>query len=143
MQLVHHRGIGKSLLVGLLGAIAGYVTLALTSTLVQEVWLGGVSYVDSSRLVLVLAGVFTPMCAFAGGLVSALVAGRSRWLAAGILCGLISVETTYLYTTQRVDGPLWFEAGAAAALILAVCAATWLHGRYAKGRATQPSIANE
>jgi len=83
------------------------------------------------------------VCAFAGGLVSALVARRSRWLAAGILCGLISVETTYLYTTQRVDGPLWFEAGAAAALILAVCAATWLHGRYAKGRATQPSIANE
>jgi len=71
--------------------------------------------------------------------VSALVAGRSRWLAAGILCGLISVETTYLYTTQRVDGPLWFEAGAAAALILAVCAATWLHGRYAKGTQTLPT----
>src|SRR5687767_13622319 len=86
MQLVHHRGIGKSLLIGLLGAIAGYVTLALTSTLVQEVWLGGVSYVDSPRRVLVLAGVFTPWCAFAGGLVGALVAGRSRWLAAAILC---------------------------------------------------------
>jgi hypothetical protein len=42
-----------------------------------------------------------------------------RWLAAAILSGLIAVETTYLYTTQRVDGPLWFEAGAAAALILA------------------------
>jgi hypothetical protein len=27
---------------GLLGAIAGYITLALTSTLVQEIWLGGV-----------------------------------------------------------------------------------------------------
>ena len=134
MQLVHHRGIGKSLLIGLLGAIAGYVTLALTSTLVQEVWLGGVSYVDSPRRVLILAGVFTPWCAFAGGLVGALVAGRSRWLAAAILCGLITVETTYLYTTQRVDGPLWFEAGAAAALILAVSAATWLYGRFAQKR---------
>ncbi|HKS58426.1 MAG TPA: hypothetical protein VJS12_24225, partial [Steroidobacteraceae bacterium] len=132
MQLVQHRGIAKSLLIGLLGAIAGYVTLALTSTLVQEVWLGGVSYLDSTRVVLVFAGVFTPLCAFAGGLVGSLVAGRSRWLAAGILCGLITVETTYLYTTHRVDGPLWFEAGAAAALILAVCAATWLHGRYAR-----------
>jgi len=47
---------------------------------------------------------------------------------------LITVETTYLYTTQRVDGPLWFEAGAAAALILAVSAATWLYGRYAQKR---------
>ena len=134
MLLVQHRGVGKSLLMGLLGAIAGYVTLALTSTLVQEVWLGGVSYRDSGRLVLVLAGVFTPLCAFAGGLVGALVARRSRWFAAAILCGLIVVETTYLYTTQRVDGPLWFEAGAAAALILAVCAATWLSGRYVARR---------
>lgn len=134
MQLVQHRGVGKGLLMGLLGAIAGYVTLALTSTLVQEVWLGGVSYRESERLVLVLAGAFTPLCAFAGGLVSSLVAGRSRWLAAAILCGLIMVETTYLYTTQRVDGPLWFEAGAAAALILAVCAATWLSARYVAHR---------
>ena len=134
MQLVHHRGIGKSLLIGLLAAIAGYVTLALTSTLVQEIWLGGVSYVDSSRRTLILAGIFTPLCAFAGGLVAALVAGRSRWLSAAILCGLITVETTYLYSTQRVDGPLWFEAGAAAALILAVCAATGLLGRYNRGQ---------
>ena len=134
MQLVQYRGLGKRFLMGLLGAIAGYVTLALTSTLVQEVWLGGVSYRDSSRLVLILAGVFTPLCAFAGGLAGALVAGRSRWLAAAALCGLIAVETTYLYITQRVDGPLWFEAGAAAALILAVCAATWLSGRYAVRR---------
>jgi hypothetical protein len=137
VQLVQHRGIAKSLLIGLLGAIAGYVTLALTSTLVQEVWLGGVSYVDSSRRTLILAGIFTPFCAFAGGLVGALVAGRSRWPAAAILCGLITVETTYLYSTQRVDGPLWFEAGAAAALILAVCVATWLHSRYARGQSSR------
>ena len=133
MQLVQHRGVGKGLLMGLLGAVAGYVTLALTSTLVQEVWLGG-SYREAERLVLVLAGIFTPLCAFAGGLVGALVAGRSRWLAAAILCGLITVETTYLYTTQRVDGPLWFEAGAAAALIFAVCAATWLSAHYVARR---------
>jgi hypothetical protein len=130
MQLVQRRGVGKGLLMAMLGAIAGYVTLALTSTLVQEAWLGGVSYRESERAVLVLAAVFTPLCAFAGGLVGALVAGRARWLAAAILCGLIVIETTYLYTTQRVDGPLWFEAGAAAALILAACAATWLIARY-------------
>ena len=37
--------------------------------LVQEAWLGGVSYQDSARVVPVLARVFTPLCAFAGGLV--------------------------------------------------------------------------
>ena len=30
---------------------------------------------------------------------------------------LIVVETTYLYTQGRVDGPLWFEAAAGASLI--------------------------
>jgi hypothetical protein len=124
MQLAQHRGLGWRVSMGLLGALAGYITLALTSTLVQEVWLGGVTYRDSGRFVLLLAGVFTPLCAFAGGLVGAVVAGQS----------LIAVESTYLYITQRVDGPLWFEAGAAAALILAVCAATWLTARYVAHR---------
>ena len=130
MQLAQHRGLGWRLSMGLLGALAGYITLALTSTLVQEVWLGGVSYRDSGPLVLLLASLFTPLCALVGGLVGALLAGQSRWLAAATLCGLIAVESTYLYITERVDGPLWFEAGAAAALILAVCAATWLTARY-------------
>jgi hypothetical protein len=134
MQLVQHRGLGRRLMMGVLGAIGGYITLALGSTLVQEIWLGGVTYRHSERIVLILAGVFTPLCAFAGGFVSALIAGRSRWLAAAILSGLITVETTYLYSTQRVDGPLWFEAGAAAALILAICAATWLSERYVARR---------
>lgn len=134
MQLVQHRAALKTVIMGVLGAVAGYVTLALTYTLVQEVWLHGVSYQQSERSVLILAGLFTPLCAFAGGLASALVSARARWLAATLLVGLIAVETAYLYSTQRVDGPLWFEAGAAAALILAVCAATWLCDRYARAR---------
>jgi hypothetical protein len=71
MQLVQHRGVGRSVMRGVLGAVAGYITLALASTLVQEIWLGGVTYRHSERLVLILAGVFTPLCAFAGGLVGA------------------------------------------------------------------------
>lgn len=39
MQLVQHRGVLKKVIMGMLGAVAGYVTLALASTLVQEVWL--------------------------------------------------------------------------------------------------------
>lgn len=129
MQLVLRHGVAKSLIMGVLGAVAAYVTLALASTLVQEVWLGGVSYQRSESSELILAAVFTPLCAFAGGLVGSLVAGRARWFATAILGGLIAVETSYLYSTQRVDGPLWFEAGAAATLILAACAATWLYER--------------
>jgi hypothetical protein len=138
MQLVLRHGVAKSLIMGVLGAVAAYVTLALASTLVQEVWLGGVSYQRSESSVLILAAVFAPLCAFVGGLVGSLVAGRARWLATAILCGFIAVETSYLYSTERVDGPLWFEAGAAAALILAACAATWLYERLIARRDQQP-----
>jgi hypothetical protein len=113
MQLVLRHGVAKALIMGVLGAVAAYVTLALASTVVQEVWLGGVSYQRSESSVLILAAVFTPLCVFAGGLVGSLIAGRARWLATAILCGFIAVETAYLYSTQRVDGPLWFEAVAA------------------------------
>ena len=128
MQLVLRHGVAKSLIMGVLGAVAAYVTLALASTLVQEVWLGGVSYQRSESSVLILASVFTPLCAFAGGLVD-----RSL---PGVLAGLLrpsSVDSSQsrrrTLQHQRVDGPLRFEAGAAAALILAACAATWLDER--------------
>jgi hypothetical protein len=138
MQLVLHNGVAKSLLMGVLGAVAAYVTLALASTLVQEVWLGGVSYQRSASSVLILAAVFTPLCAFVGGLVGSLAAGRARWLATVVLSGFIAIETSYLYITQRVDGPLWFEACAAAALILAAFAATWLYEYLSLRRGQQP-----
>jgi hypothetical protein len=129
MQLLLSHGIARNLIMGFVGAVAAYVTLALASTLVQELWLGGVSYQRSAPSVLILAGVFTPLCAFAGGIVGSLIAGHARWLATAVLCGFITVETAYLYGTGRVDGPLWFEAGAAAALMIAACVATWLMGR--------------
>ena len=128
MQLVQSRSAGKTLVRAVLGAMAGYIVLALASTLVQEVWLGGVSYNDSARSVLILAGMFTPLCAFLAGVASSLIATHSRWPAAALLSALIAVETTYLYMTGRVDGPLWFEAGAGAALMGTVLAATWLCG---------------
>ena len=131
MQLIQHHAVGRTIAMTVLGTIVGYLVVALASTLVQEVWLGGVSYRNSARTVLILAGVFTPLCAFLGGLVSALIAARARWLAALLLSALIATETTYLYVTGRVDGPLWFEAGAGGALIVAVFAATWMCGRLA------------
>jgi hypothetical protein len=130
MRLMQGRAALLTSALTLLATIAGYVTIALTSTLVQEVWLGGVSYQQSTRTVLILAGLFTPLCALLGGFVSALIAGSARWWAAAMLAALIATETTYLYSTQRVDGPLWFEASAAAALILAVVVGTWVGGRY-------------
>jgi len=38
----------------------------------------------------------------------------------------IAVETTALYRTGRVDGPLWFESMAALALMGGVLLGAWL-----------------
>ena len=120
------RSAALPIAMSLLAVVAGYATLAIGSTLVQEVWLGGVSYQQSPRSTLILAGIFTPLCAFAGGAVAAAVGRRAPLWAGAALSMIIVVESTYLYATGRVDGPWWFEAGAAAALVVAVMLACWL-----------------
>lgn len=96
---------------------AGYILLVLLSTLVQEAWLGGVSYRASSLTTLILAGVFTPVAGIIAGYVTASIARRRPFLHALPICLAIAVETTVLYRTGKVDGPLWFEALAGATLI--------------------------
>ena len=121
----------------ILAVAAGYVVIALLSTLVQEIWLGGVSYQHSSQRVLVLAGIFTPLTAVAGGLATAWLSPRAPLRSGLALCALIVAETTYLYVTGRVDGPLWFEAGAAASLVVAVllgCALARRRARALRGQ---------
>ena len=107
---------------------------ALPSTRVQEAWLGGVSYHHSPRQVLVLAAIFTPLIAVAGGLATAWLSPCAPLLHGIALCGLIAAETTYLYSTGRVDGPLWFEAGAGLMLVVAVLSGCALVGRRAQAR---------
>jgi hypothetical protein len=120
------RVLALPVVVGTAAAVAGYVVLALTSQLVQGVWLGGVSYRDSSLQVLVLAGIFTPVCGLLAGFVVAKVGRQVGMQAAVAVSLMVAVETTYLYLTRRVDGPLWFEAGAGATVAIAVLLGAWL-----------------
>ena len=100
--------------------------VALLSTLVQETWLHGVSYHKSSLRDLILAGTFTPACGVLGGLVAGIV-GRAAPLTHGLsLSAIIGAETIYLITTHRVDGPVWFEASAGAALSGAAALGSWI-----------------
>ena len=106
--------------------VAAYATLAIASTLVQETLLGGVSYINSPTLVLVIAGLLTPLCAVVSGGVAALAAGRLPYRHASVIALLAAVETSYLYTRRLVDGPFWFEASAGGALILGLYAGAYL-----------------
>ena len=123
---VLRRVVAKPVVAGTVAVVAGYFVLALASTLVQEVWLGGVSYQRSPIRVLVLAGIFTPACGLLAGLVVAKVGQRARVPASVVLALLVALETVYLFLTGRVDGPLWFEAAAGLAVAVAVLLGAWL-----------------
>jgi hypothetical protein len=120
--LFHLRRAGSGLLI----VIVGYAILALTSTLVQETLLGGVSYQNSPTGTLIIAGVLTPLCAVVSGMFIG-AAAPARWLVlATVMSGLILLETSVLFIKRIVDGPLWFEAGAGLALVAGVFAGSML-----------------
>lgn len=127
-------GVALRIVASVAAVIAGYVVLVLLSTLVQEDLLGGVSYVDSGLGVLIAAGVLTPLCGIVAGLVTAAIAPRRPVLHAVPMALGIAVETTALYVTGRVDGPLWFESLAGGTLIAAVLAGAWCYGRFGEYR---------
>lgn len=109
-----------------LAIIVGYIVLVLASTFVQETLFGGISYLHSPRSNLVLAGLLTPLSAVLAGVVTAAIAGRKFLWHVAPLCVWTVIETTLLYRTHRVDGPLWFEGGAGLALIVGAIAGAWL-----------------
>jgi hypothetical protein len=116
------------------GIVLGYVTLVLASTFVQQTMFGGVSFHHSPTSILVLAGLLTPVTAMLAGLVTAVVAGRPPIWHVLPLCLVVCVETIYLYTTHKVDGPLWFEAGAGIALIASALVGAWAWQYFAIAR---------
>lgn len=111
--------------------LAGYVSLIIGTTLVQETLLGGVSYQASSLTILILAGLLTPLAGIAAGAVSGWLAAARPVLHVVPIAIAIGIETTALYRSGRVDGPLWFEALAAAALMAGVLVGAMLAGKRA------------
>lgn len=108
-----------------LAVVVGYAVMVVLITLVQEVLFGGVSYHGSSLGELAIAGPLTVLSAVAGGFVAAAVAGRAplgHALAMGVL---VAVEMTALLATGKLDGPLWFDFGAAGSLVVGLLAGAW------------------
>lgn len=101
----------------ILAIVVGYIVFVLGAWVVQESLLGGVSYFDPPGK-LILAGLLTPVSAAIGAVVTLVIAGRRSLLYLLPMSALIVAETTYLYRSGRVDGPLWFEAAAGASLII-------------------------
>lgn len=124
----------------ILAVVLGYGVFVLGAFIAQESILGGVSYRDSSLLILLAAGILTPWAAVLGGAVTALVAPVRPFAHLWPMTLLIVAETSYLYLDGRVDGPLWFEAGAGASLVVGA----WLGGAavvFAKRHVLRPKAA--
>jgi len=116
------------------GIVLGYVTLILASAFVQQTMFSGVSFHHSPISTLVLAGLLTPVAAMLAGLVTAVVAGRAPIWHVMPMCLAVCAETLFLYTTHKVDGPLWFEAGAGIALVLGAFVGAWAWKYFAVAR---------
>jgi hypothetical protein len=116
------------------GIVLGYVTLVLASTFVQQTMFGGVSFHQSPASTLVLAGLLTPVAAVLAGLVTAVVAGRAPIWHVVPMCLAVCAETTFLYTTHKADGPLWFEGGAGIALVVGALVGAWAWKYFAIAR---------
>ena len=104
----------------LAGVIAGYATMVLLITLVQEAWFGGVGWYESSLGELAVAGFFTFLSAVAGGLVGTIVAGGRTTVVARVMCLLVVTETVALSLSGTLDGPLWFDVLASASLLVGI-----------------------
>ncbi len=102
------------------GVLAGYALMVVLITLVQESWLGGVSWSSSSLPVLTLAGLLTFLSAAVGGFAAAWISGSGGRVCALVMSGLVVVETTALALTGRSSGPLWFDLLALTSLIVGI-----------------------
>ena len=124
----------------ILAIVVGYAVMVILITLVQETWLGGVSYRESPRSVLALAGFFTFLSAGIGGLVAAWIGGR-QYLAHGLAVAAgVVVETTVLLSTGGLSGPLWFDLLAALSLVIGILLGAALFSRLKSKRTPQAAV---
>ncbi len=100
--------------------VGGYVLMALLITLVQETWFGGVGWGETPIGELVIAGILTCVAAAIGAVAGTAIARVSGRLVAGIMSGLVVMETTTLIATGQVAGPLWFDVLGGVSLIIAI-----------------------
>lgn len=102
------------------GIIFGYWLLAMLITLVFERGLGGVSFSKSSFVVLIVAAVCGVLSAVIGGAAAVWISGIRPWVPASIMSALVVIETTWLLSTGRAQGPLWYDALGALSLIVGI-----------------------
>jgi len=109
----------KNVLLLVLATIAGYFTMVLLITLVQEGIFGGVGFYKSDLPTLLLAGAGTFLSALAGGALSAWIVKKQSYLPHLVICGLVVLETVWFLSSGRTKDPAWFDLLASFSLLVA------------------------
>jgi len=100
--------------------VVGYAAMVILITIVQETWLGGVGWHESSLHILALAGFLTAVSGAIGAVIATALSRACGRIPAIVMSSLIVLETTALVLTGKASGPLWFDILAAASLIAAI-----------------------
>lgn len=104
----------------LLGVLVGYPLMGLLITIVQEWFFKGVGYYESSLAELVVAGTGTFLSAVAGGWVAFAINSFQSKISNYLMSLLVVAETTWLFSSGKAGGPLWFDVLAASSLIVGI-----------------------
>ena len=131
----------KRFLRTLIAVVIGYALMGGLITLVQETWFGGVGWDETPFGELSVAGFFSCVGSAVGAVVATAIAANGR-IPALIMSGLVVLETTWLVTSGRADGPLWFDALAASSLIVAILTGTELFLRWRRRNGNARGAAN-
>ena len=119
----------------IIAIICGYALMALLITLVQETIFGGVSYTNSSKAVLLGAGIGTLLSAIIGGYVAGILHTTKKFLPQIGISLLVVLETFYLVTIRGTGDPLWFDILAAFSLLCGIFIGgyvAYIHTHYKK-----------
>ena len=100
--------------------LVGEILLVLLTTVAQEVLVDGVYIEHSSVSDLILGGTATLLAGVISGYVAGYISLKSK-VPLIVISLLITIETIYLITANKTDGPIWFDVVSALALIFSVC----------------------
>ena len=100
--------------------VVGEILLVLLTTVAQEVLVDGVYIEHSSVSDLILGGTATLLAGAISGYVAGCISVKSK-IPLILISLLITIETIYLITANKTDGPIWFDVVSALALIFSVC----------------------
>ncbi len=100
--------------------LVGEILLVLLTTIAQEVLVDGVYIEHSSVSDLIIGGIATLLAGAISGYVAGYISVKSK-IPFIVISLLITLETIYLITANKTEGPTWFDVISALALIFSVC----------------------